>query len=227
MKRLAWLGSWIGPPIGMAIAYTVLALTSDTDNTGKAWMAIGFAFVLVLWLVFRIAIEGAGLSRALAVGDSDRLLAISNKQLARRGADPRSPYLVYKALAHETRGERAEAAAAIADARPMKDPLELLAASVRVSLAVDAGDLSRARTLVDTELEPVAAKVDRRLEIMPHHHAHIARARVLAAEGRTDDALAELRRVSDDIRAGAALRDRAKRIAANGPAFKPPRSLRS
>jgi hypothetical protein len=211
VKRLARIVSWIGPPIGMSIAYTVLALTSDTDNTGKAWMAIGFGFVLVLWLVFRIAVEGAGLSRALALGDSDKLLAIADKQLARRPGDPR--YLVYKALAHEMRGERAEAAAAIADAKPENDPLALLAASVRVSLAADSGDLAGARKLVDEQLEPLAAKVDRRLQITSHHHAHLARARLYAAEGRKDEARAELRKVSDDIRAGAALRDRAKALA--------------
>lgn len=211
MSRLTRILSWIGPPLGMSIAYTVLAITSETDNSGKAWMAIGFGFVVVLWLVFRIAVEGAGLSRALAVGDSERLLAIADAQLARkRTPQARAPFLVYKALAHQTRGELAAAATAIDEAKPMTDSLALLAASVRVSVLLERNDVAGARKILDDEIEPRVVKIDRRLEVVPHHYAHLARAQALAAEGHRDDARAELRRVIDDIRSGAALRDYAK-----------------
>lgn len=209
-NRVVWIASWVLPPALMAVAYTVLALTSETDRSGDAWMAIGFSFVLILWLVFRVAVEGAGLSRALAVGDAEKLMEISTKQLARRrGEGARAPYLVYKALAQELRGEHADAEATVREAKPMKDVHALLATSVRIIALVELGRAGEARPLLDGDLEPRAKRVDRRLEPMAHHYAHLARARVLAAEGKRDQANAELAKVIDDIRTGTALRARA------------------
>ena len=73
------LASWILPLVGMAIAYSVLAWSSDTDNTGKAWMAVGFGFVVVIWVVFRILVDQTALARAVATGDAARILAITDK----------------------------------------------------------------------------------------------------------------------------------------------------
>jgi len=212
-NRVVWIASWVLPPALMAVAYTVLALTSETDRSGDAWMAIGFAFVLILWLVFRVAVEGAGLSRALAVGDAEKLMEISTKQLGRRKGDgARAPYLVYKALAHELRGEHAEAEATVREAKPMKEVHALLATSVHIIALVELGRAGEARPLVASELEPRATRVDRRLEPMAHHYAHLARARVLASEGKRTEANAELSKVIDDIRAGTALRARATNL---------------
>lgn len=208
-NRIVWLSSWVLPPVGMALAYTILAWSSETDNTGKAWMAVGFGFVLILWIVFRIAVDGAGVSRALAVGDSDRLMTIVNKQLARRTSEPsRAPFLIYKAIAHEQRGEHAEAVAAVSEAKPVNDRDALLGASVRAIALVETGKPAEARALVG-EIETRSQKVDRRLQPMPHHYAHLARARILAAEGDRAGAEAELDKVINDIRTGAALRAQA------------------
>ena len=213
--RMVWLSGWALPPLLMAGAYTILALTSETDHTGMAWIAVGFAFVLLLWLVFRLAVESAGLSRALAVGDAERLLAISTKQLRRRGGDAsRSPFLVYKALAHETLGAHAEALAAAEKATPVRDTHALLATAVRMLSLVELGRTADARALT-TQLDALAARVDRRLDVTPHHYAHLARARVLAAEGKRAEADAELTKLIDDIRTGTALRERAKTLRAS------------
>lgn len=210
--RIVWLSSWALPPLLMAGAYTILALTSETDRSGKSWMAIGFAFVLILWLVFRIAVESAGISRALAVGDSDRLLAIATKQLRRRTGDgSRAPFLVYKALAHETQGAHAEALAAAEQAKPVRDTHSLLATAVRMLSLVELGRTADARALA-VQLDTLATRVDRRLDVMPHHYAHLARARLLAAEGKRAEADAELTKLIDDIRTGPALRERAKSL---------------
>lgn len=210
--QIVWLASWILPPILMAGAYTILALTSDTDTTGKAWMAIGFCFVLVLWLVFRIAVESAGLSRALSVGDTARIHAIVAKQLRhRRKETARAPYLIYKAVAHELKAEHEDALAAATTAKPERETQTLLALAVRIHSLVELGRAADARPLLG-ELDALAKRVDRRLDPMPHHYAHIARARLLAADDKPSDASAELSKVIDDIRAGQAVREHARAL---------------
>jgi hypothetical protein len=215
MSRWTNLATWILPPLGMSIAYSVLAWSSNTDNTGKAWMAVGFGFVVVIWLVFRILVEQTALARAVASADTDRILAITDKQLARRRGDAkRAPFLVYGALAHETRGEHARALEQLAEAKPAEAGLQLLAAAVRVLALVETGDVVAARRVVNEELEPRAAKLDVRLHAAPHIHANLARGRLLLAQGARDDAKRMLQKVIDDIRAGAATRTRARELIA-------------
>jgi hypothetical protein len=212
MERLKSIASWIAPPILMSLCYTILALTSETDTTGKAWMAIGFLFVLILWMTFRLAVEGAGLARALSVGDADKVLAITNKQLAKRGnAQVRAPYLVHQALAHELRGDFTAALASAEAAKPVTPADKLLQTSVKMLALVEAGRVADARALM-AELDERVAATDRRLQIVSHHYAHLARARVLLAEGQGDAGRAELAKISDDIRAGHAIRARAKKL---------------
>lgn len=212
MERVKSIASWIAPPALMSLCYTVLALTSETDTTGKAWMAIGFMFVLILWMTFRLAVEGAGLSRALAVGDADKVLSITKKQLAKRGNDQvRAPYLIHQALAHELRGDSSAALAAADGAKPVAPHDKLLQTAVRMLALVEAGRVADARALMP-ELDERAAATDRRLQIVAHHYAHLARARVLLAEGQGDAAKVELAKITDDIRAGHAIRGRAKKL---------------
>jgi hypothetical protein len=211
--RWANLASWILPLIGMAIAYAVLAWSSETDNTGKAWMAIGFGFVVVIWIVFRILVDQTALARAVAANETARILAITDKQLARkRGDAARAPALVYRAYAQESRGEHAAALTTLADAKPTDGGLQLLAAALRVLALVETGDLAAARRVCDEEVEPRAAKLDLRLHAAPHIHANLARGRLLLAEGQRDQARMQLKRVIDDIRAGNPLRTRAREL---------------
>ena len=214
MGRWTRLASWVLPLVGMAIAYAVLAWSSETDNTGKAWMAIGFGFVVVIWLVLRILVEQTALSRAIATADAPRILAITDKQLARRRGDARAPFLVYRAYAQDTAGDYAGALATLADAKPSEPGLQLFAAAIRVLALVETGDVTGARRILADDLEPRAAKLDARLHAAPHIHANLARGRLLLAEGAHDEARKALQRVVDDIRAGASIRDRARRLIA-------------
>ena len=215
MSRWVNLASWILPLIGMSIAYGVLAWSSQTDNTGKAWMAIGFGFVVVIWLTFRILVEQTALARAVATADAERILAITGKQLVRRRGDAkRAPLLVYGAFAHESRGDHARALELLRDARPSDPGLQLLAAAIRVLALVETGDVSEARRIMTEELEPRAAKLDPRLHAAPHIHANLARGRLLLGEGAREEARKQLQRVVDDIRAGAVLRTRAQELLA-------------
>lgn len=215
MSRLSYWASWILPLVGMALAYTVLAWSSETDNTGKAWMAIGFAFVVVLWSVFRILVDQTALARAVASADTPRILAIADQQLARKKGDAaRGPFLVYRAYALEWQGNHASSLAALAEARPIEPGLLALAAAIRVLALAETGDTAAARRTLETELEPRIAKLDARLHAAPHMHALLARGRLLLAEGNRDGARKALQKVIDDIRAGAVLRERAKKLAA-------------
>jgi hypothetical protein len=215
MNRWVRLATWVLPLVGMGIAYAVLAWSSETDNTGKAWMAIGFGFVVVIWLVFRILVEQTALARAVAANDAARILAITDKQLARRRGDAaRGPFLVYRAFAQESQGDHAAALATLGEARPVDTGLQLLAAALRVLALVETGEVGAARRITDDELEPRAAKLDVRLHAAPHIHANLARGRLLLAEGKRDEARAALRRVVDDIRAGATIRERARELLA-------------
>jgi hypothetical protein len=212
MERVKSIASWIAPPILMSLCYTILALTSETDTTGKAWMAIGFMFVLILWMTFRLAVEGAGLSRALAVGDAEKVLSITKKQLAKRSNDQvRAPYLIHEALAHELRGDFSAALTSAEAAKPVAPADKLLQTAVKMLALVDANRAGEARALV-TELDERAVATDRRLQIFAHHYAHLARARVLLAEGQGDAARPELAKITDDIRAGHAIRARARKL---------------
>jgi hypothetical protein len=213
MGRWTRLASWILPLVGMAIAYTVLAWSSDTDNTGKAWMAIGFGFVVVIWIVLRILVDQTALARAITSADAERILAIADQQLARRRGDSaRAPYLVYRAYALELRSDHAGALATLADARPTDPGLQLFAAAIRILALVETGDVAAARRIATDELEPRAAKLDSRLHAGPHIHANLARGRLLLAEGDHEAGRKQLQRVVDDIRAGAAIRDRARAL---------------
>ncbi|MBC7974062.1 MAG: hypothetical protein H7138_03690, partial [Myxococcales bacterium] len=81
-RFLAVLARW-GVPVMMSGAYALLAVTSETDTAGQAWMAVGLAFVFVVWFVFRTLTETAALSRAIHVGDVARLFELAARQLPR------------------------------------------------------------------------------------------------------------------------------------------------
>ena len=206
LGRWTRLASWVVPPVLMAGVYTIFAATSNADNTAKAWMAVGFGFVLCIWLTFRILVEQTALARAVASGDAARILRVTERRDDAAGR-------VYRALAYDLANEWSAALAALADARIANNPpLAALAAAIRVAALVETGDVAAARRTHDEELAPAVAKLHPRLHPQPQHHAALARARLLIAEGDRDGANRELKKILDDIRAGSAIRERAKAL---------------
>ena len=199
-----------GVPLVMTGAYIMMMWSADTDNTGKAWMSIGLAFVFVIWFVFRLLTQDAALARAISVGDVARIKDVTARYLdTHHRPASRAPYLVARAIAHELQGEWTPALAALDEAKLAAMPAskratwELRAASTRVAALLGAGDLGEARRVLERDLAPDANH--------PAHSdaylvANLAAGRVLAAEGKADEAAARLRRVSEDIRATAAMR---------------------
>jgi tetratricopeptide (TPR) repeat protein len=206
-RGLVWtfIASWF-IPITMTLAYIVLALTSETDASGWGWMSIGLAFVFVLWWLFRALSHSAAMSRAIAVGDTDRIIEIAGDKLP-----------IHRALAYELRGDWAKTLSSLAEARPTKPRDQVLAATVRIGALVETGEVARARAVLDGDLGPLA-KVDERMDAQIHIFARLARGRVLAAERSNTEALAALQKVIDDVRTGASTRAIAHHYAARAAA---------
>jgi hypothetical protein len=191
----AWriLSRW-AVPVMMTLAYVFLAATSDTNTTGKAWMAVGLGFVLVVWFTFRALTETAALARALSVGDVARLSALADRQLSRKHRpSDRAPFLVARALAHHLRGEHAGALAALDEARPGPD-LAPLASVVRIGALVELGrPAEEARVAsISTPRAPALG--------------WLGEAQIAWRAGDLDTATLRLTRVIDDMRAGSAAR---------------------
>lgn len=196
-----------GVPIGMTGAYGVLAWSSDTDTTGKAWMAIGLGFVWVIWYVFRFLMQDAALSRAVATGDVTKVLELTGAQLGRRrGAAARAPYLAARAHAYAIRGDWAEVLSTLAEAdvaavaERNRPAVQLTAGTSKIAALLGTREVAAARRALDDELAPAAA-ADRSVRSLAYLIVRTARGRVLAAEGDSAGARAELGKLLDDIRA--------------------------
>jgi len=189
-------------PVMMALAYALLAATSDTGIAGKAWMAVGFAFVMVVWFVLRALTETAALARALGVGDVARLRELADRYLPRkRRAADRAPFLVGQALAELLRGEPAAALAALELAAP-GDDLAPLAAAVRIAALVELG-----RPAAEARAALVAAPRAPALR-------GLAEGMIAWRDDQLDAAAARFTQVIDDIRAGSVTRAIAHRYLA-------------
>lgn len=206
------LQSW-GVPVMMAGVYGVLMWSSETDNTGKAWMAIGLAMVLVLWWLFGTLTATAALSRSLNVGDTKTTVELVDGLLARKKQPAvRAPLLVARARALELRGDWAGVLAALdqadvsAIAEPQRASWQVFAAATRIGALTETGKVADARRLVGSELDPAAAKLDRRTDRAALLHAPLARGRVAAAEGATEEARPLLQAVLDEVHSGGAAR---------------------
>jgi len=211
MKAVLWraLQVW-GVPVGMGIAYAMLIWSAETDTTGKAWMTIGYGFVLVIWFTLSYLMTTAALARALDVGDAAKLNEVSDRNLrSRRGDAARAPYLVARAVACELTGAHEGALAALDEAKldaipaGKRAPWQLRAASTRIAALVALGRTAEARAVLEAELRPGDPHP-------PHSDAallaSLGAGRVLAAEGKKDAARAKLQSVIDDVRATGAMR---------------------
>jgi hypothetical protein len=219
LGRRGWvwtlIASWFVPAI-MTGAYIVLALLADTDAIGMGWFGVGLLFVLCIWWIFRELTQTAALSRAMAIGDAEALLEISTHALAGKLVMGRTELVLYQAVAHELRGEWSDALAAVERAHvapTAKKRLRVLADTVTIAALVETGEVAKARGVLDAELAPLAAALDDRIDAQLVVAARLARGRVLIAE-HDPDGPALLQRVIDDIRAGAATRERAKQLLA-------------
>lgn len=198
-----FVASWFVPVI-MTFAYAVLAATSGTDATGWAWMSVGLAFVLVLWWMFRMLANNAAMTRAVNVGDHERVTEIDKRPLP-------------AAVAFEIKGDWTKALLAVRRAHPKKPRDQVLAATTEISALVETGEVAKAREVLEA-MRPTVAKLNERLEGASHITARLAEGKVLAAERSNTEALAILQRVIDDVRTGQRTRATAHHYAARAAA---------
>ena len=189
-------------PLMMAGAYAVLISTSEVGTSGALWESGGFVLVLGFWFAFRIMTRRAALSRAIAVGDPDRILELAT----------RPSQAIERAIAYELRRDWPDVLRALEEARPATAEAHVIAAAVRIHALCETGEVARARELLDREIEPRVAGLDRRMQATGHGRAQLARARVLAAEGQRAEAEAVLARVVDDVRADPTTRAAAQQL---------------
>ncbi|MBA3542531.1 MAG: hypothetical protein H0T79_23145 [Deltaproteobacteria bacterium] len=212
---MAFATRWAAPII-MTLAYVTLAITSDVDNTGKAWMTMGLAFVLVVWWIVRLLTGRAALARAIGVGDAERILALASKELAsRRNEVARAPFRLACATAHDIRGEWREVIAELDRVDPgalaAQAPLRQTATTMRVGALVELGDLAAARAALGPStigslplsLSTIGSLSTKSSGMASSDQLHgvLAEGRVLTAEGAHDQAEQVLVRVTDNIRA--------------------------
>jgi len=189
----AILSRW-AVPVMMALAYALLVLTSDASRGGEVMMAVGLVLVMIAWLTFRRLTAAAALSRALSVGDTEALLALADRNLARRlHPAQRVRYLSARAFAQVLRGEHAAAQASIGEVRALSALPPLMA-------VVDA--VTRIELHEDTSTHVFGVLVAPRTPWL----GWLDRGAVHWSEGQLDEAEPLLARVIDDIRAGSALR---------------------
>jgi hypothetical protein len=202
----------------MTSAYIFLAYASDTSNGAKIWMFGGLVFVMLLWWIFRRVTLYASLARALAVGDADHLILLADEQLARRSApDSRAPFLVYRGLALELRGEWEATLATLHEAGEPKDAtLRRLAAAARIAALVETREIGRAKEIFERELAPSRALLGGPRDVGGPTDlvVRLAEGRICVAAGEYLRGQMLLGTIIADIRAGSAMRATAHRYLA-------------
>jgi hypothetical protein len=189
-------------PVMMGGAYCVLISTSEVGVSGALWEAGGFGLVLGFWIAFRKLTHRGALARAIAVGDYDRVLELSQ--------DP-----VDHAIAFEMRRDWPNALKTLDGASPTKPERQVIAAAVRVHALCETGEVARARQVLERDIETRIGQLDRRLHATGWDRAQLARGRVLAAEGKRAAAEAVLDKLANDVRADPNLRAEATRLRAS------------
>jgi hypothetical protein len=191
-------------PIVMTLAYITLALTSETDATGWAWMSIGLAFVLTIWWLFRTLTKSAAMARAMAVGDTEMVLQVDKRPLSH-------------AIVHDMNAAWIKSLAILDKLEPKKPKQRVVVGTLRIGALVETGEVAKARVTLEA-LQPDLAKLHPRMEAATHLNAAVAKGRVLAAERANGEALEVLQRVIDDVRTGQRTRALAHHYAARAAA---------
>ena len=210
-RGLIWvIAAYYVVPLMMSLAYVFLMLTSETDTGGKLWESGGLAAVLFLYWLFLRLTRTAAMSRAVLVGDSERVLELTDLELRRRRSPQASArFHVYRALAREIRGEWDQALAEL-DRVKLDGTWRLLGATVRVAALAETGRAGEARQVFDAELAAGARARDAATQTQ----VRLAEARLRWAEGDLAGAEPLLARIIDDVRAGAGIRAVAHEYAA-------------
>jgi tetratricopeptide (TPR) repeat protein len=217
-------------PLVLVLTWVILVLTADIRGLPLIVTLLAFGMVMLLWATYRELRTHAAASRMAANGEPDQLLALADRELARR-LWPRGkvPFHLYRSMAYALAGDGDEARRAL-DATHLdllgsraRRQWGILHAAQRIALLGEAGDAAAARRALDDDLRPM-------LRFVPGAGAAViareAEARVLFAEGQLDDARPLFEQLAKDVRLGPAPRAIARHFAARCVAASDPDAAR-
>lgn len=210
MKQLLGILDRYLIPVVLTLVYLAFVATSDMATVPALVTLFVFAFVLLLWSVFRELRIHADASRLAANGEPEGLLALADRELGRRLlAKSAVPFLIYRSMAHQMKGDWAAAEQALDDARLEKlgsktrRMWSLLHAEQRLALLARKGDAVAARKLLEGVIAQYLLFVrGAGAEVISREGT----ARVLLAEGKHDEARPLFEALARDVRLGPAIR---------------------
>lgn len=200
---------WLIPFI-LGLTWVLMFATAGVRGIAAVVLLLGFAVVVILYAAYKELRVHAAASRHASQGDPDELLALAEREIAGRWlARSRVSFHIYRSIALQQKGQADEARVALAAADldrlggKSRRTWGILHAAQRINLLVEAGDAVAAREVLERDLEP-------HLRLVPGAGAAVigdeARARVLYAEGKLDEAVPIFERLGKDIRLGPSTR---------------------
>lgn len=203
------LDTWVIPLV-LVLTWAMMFATSNVTGVASVVTLLTFGLVLLLWASYRELRVHASASRMAAQGEPTELLAIAERELARRKtARSRAPFHIYRSIGHQLRGEWEDARRAL-DAAELTRLTErkrrswsILWTAQRINLLAEEGDAAGARKILEGELLPALARVP---GAGPKVLADESEARVLLAERRFDAALPTFEKLAKDMRLGPSTR---------------------
>ena len=204
LRRIA---GWLVPTVLTGVYIGLIEVMDASFGVSMIALA-GLAMVLLLWFFFRELATHAALSRLVAVGEPDELVAKARNAIdhrfTRRG---KLPFRIYEAIGLGLRGQWRESLAALADlGAGGAAGWRLYAAAARIAALTELGDAPAARAVLDGEVAPLA----RRAGAAGHIVMRDCEARVAFAENARSVARPLFRAIADDVRLGPAQRATAR-----------------
>jgi uncharacterized protein HemY len=206
-KRVFHITDGVVIPVIIGAAFALLFIEGQPRGLAAVLFCVSTAVMIGLWNLMRELRAHASATRAAAVGEPDELIELAEREIKQRFTErSRAPFYVYLALGREQRGEWAAATEALdraAQYRPLKPAWRLLAATARVGVLVEQGDVAGARKVYDGQVAPAAQRMaGPGVQLL----AAEAAARVRYAEGDKEGTAPLFKRMSGDVRLGPSTR---------------------
>jgi len=191
-------------PIGLATVYAWFIYTSQAGRIAEVMSGMFFVALIWMWFWMRRLRVHAGASRLAAIGRPDELLAMVDKELARRITHgTRAPMHVFAAMAHNMKGDPAAArksleASGITPGGKYQRSWQFLWAAADIHARTALGDVEGAKKTYAKAIAPMRAMAMSGVELV----ALEAEARIKLAEGDAASARKLVAPLVKDVRLG-------------------------
>lgn len=194
---------WIAP-LGLAAVYAIFIWSSEPSRIAEVIAIMFFIAIIGMWFWVRRLRVHAGASRLAAIGRPDELLAMVDKELARRITHgTRAPMHVFAAMAHNMKGDHAAArrsleAAGITPGSRQQRGWQFLWAAADIHARAALGDVEGAKKTFAKGITPMRPMAPGGIELV----ALEAEARIKLAEGDAAGARELVAPLVKDVRLG-------------------------